>query len=114
MMVVFGVVYAVLIELFLHPLLLAFGATTDVMPYAVDYTRITALGMPFLIVTNGMSNLARADGSPKYSMTCMLIGAVVNTILDPLFIFAFHWAWRALPGPRSSVRSAPLWPLCGI
>ena len=65
MMVVFGVVYAVLIELFLHPLLLAFGATTDVMPYAVDYTRITALGMPFLIVTNGMSNLARADGSPK-------------------------------------------------
>ena len=65
MMVVFGVVYAVLIELFLHPLLLAFGATTDVMPYAVDYTRITALGMPFLIVTNGMSNLARADAAPN-------------------------------------------------
>lgn len=111
MMVVFGVVYAVLIELFLHPLLLAFGATTDVMPYAVDYTRITALGMPFLIVTNGMSNLARADGSPKYSMTCMLIGAVVNTILDPLFIFAFRWgvagaAWATVIGQVCSFVAA--------
>ena len=111
MMVVFGVVYAVLIELFLHPLLRAFGATTDVMPYAVDYTRITALGMPFLIVTNGMSNLARADGSPKYSMTCMLIGAVVNTILDPLFIFAFHWgvagaAWATVIGQVCSFVAA--------
>ena len=72
------------------PLLTAFGATPDVMPYAETYSRIVALGMPFLIVTNGMSNLARADGSPKYSMVCMLIGAVVNTILDPVFIFIFH------------------------
>ena len=60
------------------------------MPYAETYSRIVALGMPFLIVTNGMSNLARADGSPKYSMVCMLIGAVINTILDPVFIFIFH------------------------
>ena len=60
------------------------------MPYAIEYTRITALGMPLLIVTNAMSNLARADGSPKYSMTCMLVGAVINTILDPIFIFVFH------------------------
>ena len=59
-------------------------------PYALDYTRITAVGMPFLIITNGISNLARADGSPKYSMTCMLVGAIINTILDPIFIFIFH------------------------
>ena len=82
--------YTLLVEAFLHPLLLAFGATPDVMPYAVAYTRITALGMPLLIVTNAMSNLARADGSPKYSMTCMLVGAVINTILDPIFIFVLH------------------------
>ena len=69
MMAVLGILYALLVELFLHPLLLAFGATPDVMPYAIEYTRITALGMPLLIVTNAMSNLARADGSPKYSMT---------------------------------------------
>ena len=90
MMVVLGILYAVLIEIFLDPLLIAFGSTPDVMPYAQSYTRIVAVGMPLLIVTNGMSSLARADGSPGYSMMCMLIGAIVNTILDPIFIFVFH------------------------
>lgn len=47
--------------------------------------------MPFLVVTNGMSNLIRAEGSPWYSMTCMVAEAIVNTVFDPLFIFAFHW-----------------------
>ena len=68
-----------------------FLATTEVFPYARQYAGITLAGMPFLIVTNGMSNLIRADGSPRYSMTCMVAGAIVNTILDPLFIFVFHW-----------------------
>lgn len=90
MMILFGIFYFILIEIFLHPLLNAFGATAEVMPYAKSYTRITAIGMPFLIVTNGMSNLARADGRPKYSMTCMLVGAIINTILDPIFIFVLH------------------------
>lgn len=89
MMIVFGVIYTILIEIFLNPLLTAFGSTPDVMPYVESYTKITAVGMPFLIITNGMSNLARADGSPKYSMICMLVGAVINTILDPIFIFVF-------------------------
>lgn len=87
MMFTLGILYAIIIETFLNPMLNAFGATPDVLPYAVSYTRITAIGMPFLIVTNAMSNLIRADGSPKYSMTCMIIGAVINTILDPIFIF---------------------------
>lgn len=90
MMMICGILYAILIEIFQHPLLTAFGATEEIMPYALDYTRITAVGMPFLIITNGISNLARADGSPKYSMTCMLVGAIINTILDPIFIFIFH------------------------
>lgn len=102
-MLVFGVIYAVLIEIFLVPLLTAFGATAEIMPYAKEYTRITAIGMPFLIVNNGMSNLARADGSPKFSMTCMLIGAIINTILDPVFIFIFKLgvagaAWATIIG----------------
>lgn len=91
MMVALGVLYVIIIEIFLNPLLHAFGATADVLPYAQEYTRITAVGMPLLILTNGMSNLARADGSPKYSMTCMLLGAVINTILDPIFIFVCKW-----------------------
>lgn len=103
MMFFFGILYAILVELFLIPLLTAFGATADVMPYAESYTRITAVGMPLLIVTNAMSNLARADGSPKYSMTCMLTGAIINTILDPLFIFVFQMgvagaAWATVIG----------------
>lgn len=84
-------------------LLKAFGATTDVFPYAKQYASITLLGMPFLIVTNGMSNLIRADGKPKYSMVCMVVGAIINTILDPIFIFACDWgiaggAWATVIG----------------
>ncbi len=94
MMVLFGILYTLCIEIFLVPLLNAFGATQDVLPYAIEYTRITEVGMPLLIITNGMSNLARADGSPNYSMMCMLIGAIINTILDPLFIFKFHMGVR--------------------
>lgn len=108
-MLVFGVIYAVLIEIFLVPLLTAFGATAEIMPYAKEYTRITAIGMPFLIVNNGMSNLARADGSPKFSMTCMLIGAIINTILDPVFILSLNWELQVLRGQRSSDRLYPVW-----
>lgn len=89
MVILFGIVYAVLIELFLRPMLNAFGATENVLPFAVKYAKITAIGMPFLIFTNAVSALIRADGSPKYSMMCMVTGAVINTILDPLFIFGF-------------------------
>lgn len=67
-----------------------FGATTEVLPYARQYTRITAFGFPFLIANTGMSKLILADGSPRYSMISMLIGAIVNTILDPIFIFGLH------------------------
>ncbi|MGN1235001.1 MAG: MATE family efflux transporter [Christensenellaceae bacterium] len=88
MMVVLGIAYAVLAQCFLTPLLTLFGATPVVLPYAATYARITAIGMPFLIVNNAMSNVIRADGSPRYSMTCMLVGAIANTILDPVLIFA--------------------------
>ncbi|MBR0089972.1 MAG: MATE family efflux transporter, partial [Clostridia bacterium] len=90
MMALFGVLYAIVIEIFLPQLLRTFGATDAIFGYAEEYTRITAIGMPFLIMTNGISNLARADGSPMYSMVTMLIGAIINTILDPIFIFVFH------------------------
>lgn len=91
LMVLAGILYLVLGELMLTPMLRIFGATTEVMPYAQSYASIILIGMPFLILTNGISNLIRADGSPKYSMICMVAGAVVNTILDPIFIFVFQW-----------------------
>lgn len=91
MLILSGILLSILSLLFLRPILLAFGSTKQVLPYALTYTRITALGFPFLIATNGFCNLIRSDGSPRYSMICMVTGAIINTCLDPLFIFGFHW-----------------------
>ena len=68
LMGIFGIIYLLVGEAFLSLLLKAFGATTDVFPYAKQYASITLIGMPFLIVTNGMSNLIRADGSLEYKI----------------------------------------------
>ena len=89
-----GAVLCVIVVLFLKPLLTLFGATKDVMPYAVDYTGITALGLPFYILSVGGNHVVRADRSPTYSMACVTAGAVINTILDPLFIFGLHMGVR--------------------
>ena len=84
---IFGVALFVVVELFLTPMLKGFGATKDVLPYAETYTRITAIGFPFLIANTAISKQILADGSPRYSMMSMLVGAVINTILDPILIF---------------------------
>ena len=102
-LVITGVILAVAVLLFLRPLLSLFGATTDVMPYAVDYLGITAVGLPFYALSIGGNHIVRADRSPTYSMTCVLTGAIVNTILDPLFISGFGWgikgaAWATVIG----------------
>lgn len=94
MLVLSGITIMLLVLLFLEPLIHIFGVTREVLPYAMDYTRITAFGIPFLILTTGGNHIIRADRSPTYSMTCMLTGAVLNTILDPLFIFYFHWGMK--------------------
>lgn len=86
---IFGVALFVVVELFLTPMLKGFGATKDVLPYAETYTRITAIGFPFLIANTAISKQILADGSPRYSMMSMLVGAVINTILDPILIFGF-------------------------
>lgn len=103
MMLILGVMLCVVSEIFLEPMMRAFGATDQVLDYALLYTGITAYGFPFLIVTTGGSNLIRADGSPQYSMLCTLVGAIINTILDPLFIFGFDMgmagaAWATIIG----------------
>ncbi|MDY3868962.1 MAG: MATE family efflux transporter [Pyramidobacter sp.] len=72
---------------FLEPLLRAFGATDTVLPYALEYTRITLLGTPMVLVGLGLSNVIRADGSARYVMWISVAGALLNTVLDPIFIF---------------------------
>ena len=103
MMLTLGILLCIFAQIFLNPMMLAFGATDQVLEYALTYTGITSLGFPFLIVTTGGSNLIRADGSPKFSMICTLTGAVINTILDPLFIFGLDMgiagaAWATIIG----------------
>ena len=86
-----GVVLAVFVLVFLKPLMIAFGATDIVLKYALIFAGINCLGFPFLILGTGGSTLVRADGSPKYSMICMLTGAFINLILNPLFVFVMDW-----------------------
>ncbi len=86
-MVIFGFVLTFLVLLHLETLLRMFGAAPEVLPYAITYTGITAYGIPFFMFSTGFTHLIRADGSPKHSMFCVLIGAIVNTVLDPIFIF---------------------------
>lgn len=87
MLLLISVVFTGASLLFMEPILRVLGATDAILPYAIDYTTIIMIGQPFVILTTGFSNAIRADGSPRYSMMSMVVGAVINTILDPIFIF---------------------------
>ena len=75
--------------IFLPQLLNLFGCTDNLREYAIQYGRIIAIGLPFMMIGTALNSIIRADGSPKYAMTTMVMGAVLNTILDPIFIFVF-------------------------
>ncbi|HWR31643.1 MAG TPA: MATE family efflux transporter [Negativicutes bacterium] len=75
---------------FLEPMLVFLGATPDVMPYARDFSTIILAGSVFMHVSFGMNNLIRAQGDPSTALKTMLIAALLNTMLNPLFIFFFH------------------------
>lgn len=98
-----GIILTVLFELFLQPLCRLFGATDAVMPYALEYGSIIVLGFVFSSVDSAFGSILRADGRPKISMAGLLIGCITNIILDPVFIFVFHWgvkgaAWATIIG----------------
>ncbi|AGL00565.1 MATE family efflux transporter [Desulfoscipio gibsoniae] len=76
--------------LFINPILRSFGASSEVLPYAKDYMGIIMLGTIFQVLGLGMNYSIRADGSPQKAMVTMLIGAILNTILTPIFIFGFN------------------------
>ncbi len=103
LMLLFGLALAIFVLVFAKPMLLLFGASEEVYPYAYTYTTIIAFGLPALIFSTGFSNAIRSDGSPRYSMVCLLCGAVLNTILDPIFIFVLDMgiagaAWATVIG----------------
>ncbi len=89
MVVVVSIVLAAVFLGFLAPILNLFGATDALLPYAIDYGSIIGIGLPFMMISGALNSIIRADGSPKYAMFSMILGAVMNTILDPVFIFCF-------------------------
>lgn len=80
--------------LVLVPFLKFLGASEQILPYAKDYLQIILLGGVFQSVGMGMNNFIRSEGNPKTAMYTMLIGALINTVLDPVFIFVFHWGMK--------------------
>ena len=80
----------ILSYLFLPKLVYLFGCTENIYQYAMDYGKIIIIGAPFMITYSALSSIIRADGSPKYSMFMLIVGAIINIILDPIFIFTFN------------------------
>lgn len=108
MLVLISLIITVLGVSFLDRLLRLMGASDAVLPYARDYLGFILIGTVFQSISFGMNHMIRAQGSPRIAMATMLIGAVTNIILDPVFIFVFGWgvAGAALATVLSHVVSA--------
>lgn len=76
--------------IFLPQLLNLFGCTDGLRDYALSYGRIIVIGLPFFILGSVLNGMIRADGSPQYAMASMVTGAILNIILDPIFIFPLN------------------------
>ena len=93
-LVISGVVLTVVCLLFKEPILYAFGASSDTFPYADDYLSIYLLGSVFVMVSLGMNSFINSQGFAKMGMLTVLLGAVMNIVLDPIFIFLFNMGVR--------------------
>ena len=87
---IIAILLSVLSFIFLPQLLNLFGCTDALREYALTYGYIIVLGLPFSMIGTSLNGVIRSDGSPKYAMASMVSGAVLNTILDPIFIFVLH------------------------
>ncbi len=85
-----SILFAVLAYIFLPKLVYMFGCTENVYSYALSYGKIILVGAPFMIIYSVLSSIIRADGNPKYSMIMLVVGAIINIVLDPVFIFGFN------------------------
>lgn len=102
-----SIVLTLVCEIFATPLMSMFGASEQTIGMAVEYFRIVAAFFPFYLLLSVMNSMIRADGSPTYAMAAMLTGAIINIILDPIFIFLLKWgiagaAWATAIGQVAS------------
>ena len=88
--IIVSIILTILLELFGESFLLAFGASESTITYALSYLRIYALGTIFVELTLGMNTFITAQGFATTGMYTVLIGAICNIILDPIFIFVFN------------------------
>ena len=88
--IIMSVILSIIFYFLLPKLVYVFGCTSSVYSYAIDYGKIIIIGAPFMMIYSSLSQLIRADGSPRYSMILLVTGAVLNIILDPIFIFKFN------------------------
>ncbi|MBQ7323803.1 MAG: MATE family efflux transporter [Clostridia bacterium] len=102
-----GLLLMLLFYPFKREFLILFGASENSLAYAIEYLDIILAFLPIYMLTNMMHAVLRADGSQNWTMLSTLVGAVINIILDPIFIFVFHWgmagaAWATAIGQVTS------------
>ena len=90
LVVIVSVLLAVIFLVFLDPILTLFGSTEVLRTFALEYGFVIGIGLPFMMISAAINSMIRADGSPKFAMASMVVGAILNIILDPVFIFVFH------------------------
>ena len=90
MAIIISILFCAITLIFLPQLLNLFGCTDALRDYAMGYGWIIAIGLPFSMIGTTLNSIIRADGSPKFAMASMVAGAVLNIILDPIFIYVFH------------------------
>ncbi len=86
-----GVIAVIFILIFAKPICRMVGASDDTLGYASQYLSIVSAGIPFLIIGNTFSNIIRAEGNAKKAMIGMIIGNLMNIVLDPIMILGFGW-----------------------
>jgi putative MATE family efflux protein len=91
---ILGLSYTLVVLLFLDPILMFFGASSETLPYARDFMFIITLGTVVTHMYFGLNGLMRASGNPKRSMYATIFSVIINVILAPLFIFGFKWGIR--------------------
>ncbi len=91
LLIIISIILSAIILLFLEPILIILGGTDILMPYATDYMRIIAIGLPFQMIGFGLNYFIRGEGSPSIAMWTMLIGAITNIILDYLFVIILNF-----------------------
>lgn len=87
MVTIISLILTIITFIWMRNIVQVFGATDKLLPYALDYGYIIAMGLPFVMISTALNSIIRADGSPQFAMMSMLLGAIINTILDPVFIF---------------------------